>query len=91
MPQKIRQRQGDACSCIAKFRQHIFVWSGDGSQNISDSLDDFRYLRGVGLHPNGKLENDLLLVSSITADICGDMVTAARLATEKDELTIPAA
>jgi hypothetical protein len=63
----------------------------NGSQNISDSFDDFRYLRGSCLHPNGKLENDLLLVGSITADIRGDMVTAARLATEEDELTIPAA
>jgi hypothetical protein len=46
----------------------------NGSQNISDSFDDFRYLRGSCLHPNGKLENDLLLVGSITADVCGDMV-----------------
>mgnify|MGYP001451872754 CR=1 FL=1 len=46
----------------------------NGSQNISDSFDDFRYLRGIGLHTNGKLENDLLLVGSITADVCGDMV-----------------
>jgi hypothetical protein len=49
----------------------------NGSQNISDSFDDFRYLRGVGLHTDGKLENDLLLVGSITADIRGDMVIAA--------------
>jgi len=77
--------------CIAKFRQHIFDWSGDGSQNISDSLDDFRYLRGVGLHPNGKLENDLLLVSSKPADLCGDMVTAATLIGEKWKPYPPAA
>jgi len=43
-------------------------------------------LRGVGLHPNGKLENDLLLVGGKPADLCGDMVKTA--ATELDRKSV---